>query len=49
MTIFPTCCERVPPAPSHDLVLRWQCEGTWARIVIRLQAEADAKGLITWV
>ncbi|WP_228044110.1 transposase [Streptomyces ferrugineus] len=32
----------------HDLFRRWQRDGTWARIVTRLQAEAGAKGLITW-
>ncbi|SDM49137.1 hypothetical protein SAMN05444921_1092 [Streptomyces wuyuanensis] len=29
-------------------VRRWQRDGTWARILTQLQAEADAKGLITW-
>ncbi|WP_455754745.1 IS5 family transposase [Streptomyces prasinus] len=32
----------------HDLFRRWQRDGTWAGILTRLQAEADAKGLITW-
>ncbi|MFE2971427.1 IS5 family transposase [Streptomyces sp. NPDC059340] len=32
----------------YDLFRRWQLDGTWAQIVTRLQAEADAKGLITW-
>ncbi|MFD5192256.1 IS5 family transposase [Streptomyces sp. NPDC058357] len=32
----------------YDLFRRWQRDGIWARIVTRLQAEADAKGLITW-
>ncbi|MFJ8133318.1 IS5 family transposase [Streptomyces hydrogenans] len=32
----------------YGLFRRWQRDGTWARIVTRLQAEADAKGLITW-
>ena len=27
---------------------RWQRDGTWARILIGLQAHADAVGLITW-
>ncbi|MCF0082486.1 hypothetical protein [Streptomyces lomondensis] len=36
-------CDRV-----YDLFRRWQREGTWARILTQLQAEADAKGLITW-
>lgn len=31
-----------------DLFRRWQRNGTWARIFIQLQAEADAKGLIAW-
>ncbi|WP_331731968.1 IS5 family transposase (plasmid) [Streptomyces avidinii] len=31
-----------------DLFRRWQRDGTWARILTRLQAEAAAKGLITW-
>ncbi|MFB6508252.1 IS5 family transposase [Streptomyces sp. NPDC002466] len=33
---------------AYDLFRRWQRDGTWARIVTQLQAEADAKGLITW-
>ncbi|MGV9658062.1 IS5 family transposase [Streptomyces koyangensis] len=32
----------------YDLFRRWQRDSTWARILTRLQAEADAKGLITW-
>ncbi|WP_442810442.1 IS5 family transposase [Streptomyces sp. NBC_01232] len=32
----------------YDLFRRWQRDGTWARILTRLQAEADANGLITW-
>ncbi len=32
----------------YDLFRRWQRDGTWAWIVTQLQAEADAKGLITW-
>ncbi|MFI8393080.1 IS5 family transposase, partial [Streptomyces sp. NPDC085540] len=32
----------------YDLFRRWQRDGTWARIHTQLQAEADAKGLITW-
>ena len=27
---------------------RWQRDGTWQRTLTRLQAQADAKGLITW-
>ncbi|MFB7763455.1 IS5 family transposase [Streptomyces xiamenensis] len=33
---------------AYDLFRRWQRDGTWAQILTRLQAEADAKGLITW-
>ncbi|WP_405531500.1 transposase [Streptomyces canus] len=33
---------------GYDLFRRWQRDGAWARIVTRLQTEADAKGLITW-
>ncbi|MFB7112082.1 transposase [Streptomyces sp. NPDC056291] len=36
-------CDRL-----YDLFRRWQRNGTWARIVAQLQAQADAKGLITW-
>ncbi|GAA1024523.1 hypothetical protein GCM10009556_103760 [Acrocarpospora pleiomorpha] len=32
----------------YDLFRRWQRDGIWARIVTQLQAQADAKGLITW-
>ena len=32
----------------YDLFRRWQRDGTWKRILEQLQAEADAKGLITW-
>ncbi|WUX68372.1 IS5 family transposase [Streptomyces sp. NBC_01429] len=32
----------------YDLFRRWQRDGTWAGILTQLQAEADAKGLITW-
>ncbi|MEV1055548.1 transposase [Streptomyces sp. NPDC049887] len=32
----------------YDLFRRWQRDGTWGRIVTQLQAEVDAKGLITW-
>ncbi|MDQ1032715.1 transposase [Streptomyces umbrinus] len=32
----------------YDLFRRWQRDGTWARIVTQPQAEAAAKGLITW-
>jgi transposase len=32
----------------YGLFRRWQRDGTWARILARLQARADAAGLITW-
>lgn len=32
----------------YDLFRRWQRNGTWHRILEQLQADADAKGLITW-
>lgn len=32
----------------YDLFRRWHRDGVWARIVTRLQAEADAKGLNIW-
>ena len=32
----------------YGLFRRWQRDGTWNRILTQLQAEADAKGLITW-
>lgn len=32
----------------YGLFRRWQRDGTWTRIVSRLQAQADADGLITW-
>ncbi|MEU8837112.1 IS5 family transposase [Streptomyces sp900116325] len=32
----------------YGLFRRWQRDGTWSRILSQLQAEADAKGLITW-
>ncbi|MFF1680350.1 IS5 family transposase [Streptomyces sp. NPDC058256] len=32
----------------YDLFRRWQRDGTWKRIFVQLQAEADAKVLITW-
>ena len=37
------CWQRV-----YGLFRRWQRDGTWARVVSRLQARADAAGLITW-
>lgn len=42
-------CGAVRPwARSYDLFRRWQRDGTWQRIFAELQAEADAKELITW-
>jgi transposase len=32
----------------YGLFRRWQRDGTWSRILTALQAQADAKGLITW-
>ncbi|MFC9635919.1 IS5 family transposase [Streptomyces mirabilis] len=32
----------------YGLFRRWQRDGTWKRILTQLQADADAKGLITW-
>jgi transposase len=32
----------------YGLFRRWQRDGTWARILTGLQADADAAGLITW-
>jgi transposase len=32
----------------YGLFRRWQRDGTWQRILTQLQAQADAKGLITW-
>ncbi|WP_443073894.1 IS5 family transposase [Streptomyces sp. NBC_01456] len=32
----------------YDLFRRWQRDGAWKRILADLQADADAKGLITW-
>ncbi|MFJ3973203.1 IS5 family transposase [Streptomyces parvus] len=37
-----------PWSRVYDLFRRWQQDGTWAGIFTRLQAEADAKGLINW-
>jgi transposase len=32
----------------YGLVRRWQRDGTWRQILTALQAQADAKGVITW-
>ncbi|MGW6882637.1 hypothetical protein ACWGEU_20520 [Streptomyces goshikiensis] len=36
-----------PWARSYDLFRRWQRDGIWQRIFSELQAQADAKDLIT--
>jgi transposase len=35
-------------ADVYGLFRRWQRDGTWQHILTQLQAQADAKGLITW-
>ena len=37
-----------PWARVYDLFRRWQRNGTWLRIFSELQAQADARELITW-
>jgi transposase len=37
-----------PWSRVYDLFRRWQRDGTWQRIFAQLQAQADAKELITW-
>jgi transposase len=32
----------------YGLFRRWQRDGTWQQILSQLQAQADARGLITW-
>jgi transposase len=32
----------------YGLLRRWQRDGTWKKILTALQADADARGLITW-
>ena len=32
----------------YGLFRRWQRDGTWKQVLARLQAQADAAGLITW-
>ena len=32
----------------YGLFRRWQRDGTWQRVLTGLQAQADARGLITW-
>ncbi|MFJ2931438.1 transposase [Streptomyces sp. NPDC087219] len=40
--------EHGPWGRVHDLFRWWQRNGTWQRILPRLQSLADAKGAITW-
>ncbi|MFI0968452.1 IS5 family transposase [Streptomyces sp. NPDC021080] len=37
-----------PWGRAYDLFRRWQRDGIWHRIFTELQAQADAKELITW-
>ena len=37
-----------PWASVYGLFRSWQRDGTWAQILARLRARADAAGLITW-
>ncbi|MGW2354900.1 IS5 family transposase [Actinacidiphila glaucinigra] len=37
-----------PWGRAYDLFRRWQRDGTWQRIFTALQAQAEAKDLITW-
>ncbi|KAA0938719.1 IS5 family transposase [Streptomyces apricus] len=37
-----------PWGRAYDLFRRWQRNGTWHRILTRLQSLADAEGAITW-
>ncbi|MEU0769616.1 IS5 family transposase, partial [Streptomyces albogriseolus] len=37
-----------PWSRVYDLFSRWQRNGTWQRIITRLQSLADARGAITW-
>jgi len=37
-----------PWETAYCLFRTWQRDGTWAEVLTRLQARADAKGLITW-
>ncbi|MCX4486633.1 IS5 family transposase [Streptomyces anulatus] len=40
--------EQGPWGRVYDLFRRWQRDGTWQRILTRLQSLADAKGAIVW-
>ena len=37
-----------PWETCYCLFRTWQRDGTWAEVLTKLQARADAKGLITW-
>jgi transposase len=37
-----------PWETAYCLFRTWQRDGTWAEVLTKLQARADAKGLITW-
>jgi len=37
-----------PWETAYGLFRMWQRDGAWARVLIRLQAQADADGIITW-
>ena len=37
-----------PRQTVYGLLRRWQRDGTWPELLTRLQARADAAGLITW-
>ncbi|MEU2165804.1 hypothetical protein QRN89_34865 [Streptomyces chengbuensis] len=41
-------CRGGPWSRVYDLFLRWQRNGTWHRILTRLQPLAGAKGAIRW-
>ncbi|MEU0940937.1 IS5 family transposase [Embleya sp. NPDC005971] len=40
--------EHEPWGRAYDLFRRWQRNGTWHRILTRLQSMADAEGAIVW-
>jgi transposase len=37
-----------PWETAYSLFRRWQHDGTWALVLTRLQAQADAAGVISW-
>ncbi|WP_330302157.1 MULTISPECIES: IS5 family transposase [unclassified Streptomyces] len=43
-----TPVEYGPWGRIYDLFRRWQRDGTWHRVLTRLQSQADAKRGITW-